>query len=191
MPGLADMHTHMLDRDELLLYLVNGVTTIRNLHGLNRHLAWRDSLERNLMAGPRLLTSGPILDGDPPTRSTNVVLRTEAEAEAAVVDQATRGFDYIKIYDNLPRGLYQAIGRAATARVSTSSATCRPQLGSAGYSRIGCRTRFSIWRSFYPSSRTDAIRPWSIPSFAASSARESWWCRRSRCLRARATRLST
>ncbi len=115
MPGLADMHTHILDRDELLLYLANGVTTIRNLHGLGRHLAWRDSLERNLMVGPRLLSAGPILDGDPPSRSTNIVLRTEAEAAAAVAEQRSLGFDYIKVYDNLPAALYRAVGRAAAS----------------------------------------------------------------------------
>ncbi len=116
MPGLADMHTHILDRDELLLYLANGITTIRNLHGLRRHLAWRDSLERNLMVGPRLLSAGPILDGDPPSRSTNVVIRTEAEAEAAVAEQHGLGFDYIKVYDNLSPAIYQAVGRAAASR---------------------------------------------------------------------------
>ena len=114
-PGLADMHTHIFDRDELLLYLANGVTTVRNLHGLARHLAWRDSLEQGWMVGPRLLTAGPILDGDPPTRSTNTVLRTETEAAAEVAAEAARGFDYIKIYDNLPVTLYRAIGMAAKA----------------------------------------------------------------------------
>lgn len=113
MPGLVDMHVHSFGRDELLLYLANGVTTIRNLHGLPMHLAWRDSLSRGTMVGPRLLTAGPILDGDPPTRSTNVVVRTAAEATAEVDRQAAQGFDWIKVYDNLSPEAYAAVVRAA------------------------------------------------------------------------------
>lgn len=34
MPGLINMHVHLGDnQDDLLLYLVNGVTTIRNMWG--------------------------------------------------------------------------------------------------------------------------------------------------------------
>src|SRR5262245_49035801 len=56
LPGLADMHVHTFDRSELLMYLANGITTIRNLHGIERHLAWRDSLDQHRWLGPRLLT---------------------------------------------------------------------------------------------------------------------------------------
>jgi imidazolonepropionase-like amidohydrolase len=112
-PGLADMHVHAFDRGELLLYLANGVTTIRNLHGLPMHLAWRDSLARGWIVGPRLVTAGPILDGDPPTRGTNVVVRTAAEATAEVDRQAAAGYDLIKVYDNLGVEAYQAVIGAA------------------------------------------------------------------------------
>ena len=113
-PGLADMHVHLLDRSELLAYAANGVTTVLNLHGLDRHLAWRDSLRRGLLLGPRLFTSGPIVDGDPPTRRTNVVVTTAAQAESVVVAQKAAGFDFLKIYDNVPPGLYRVL--AATAK---------------------------------------------------------------------------
>jgi hypothetical protein len=113
-PGLADMHVHLLDRSELLAYAANGVTTVLNLHGLGRHLAWRDSLARGLLLGPRLLTSGPIVDGDPPTRRTNLVVTTAAQAESVVVAQKAAGFDFIKIYDNVPPDLYRVL--AATAK---------------------------------------------------------------------------
>jgi hypothetical protein len=116
LPGLADMHVHIFDRAELLLYLANGVTTIRNLHGLELHLAWRDSLQRGLLLGPRLLSSGPILDGSPPSRPTNVVLTGSGAAAREVNRQADLGFDYIKIYDNLPPDLYAVVGRVAANR---------------------------------------------------------------------------
>ena len=112
-PGLADMHVHLFDRGEFLMYLANGITTVLNLHGIPRHLAWRDSIARGELLGPRLFTSGPILDGDPPTRGTNTVLRTREEAERAVAEQKAAGFDLIKIYDNVPRDLYEVLSGAA------------------------------------------------------------------------------
>ncbi len=114
LPGLADMHVHLLDRSELLAYAANGVTTVLNLHGLGRHLAWRDSLARGRLLGPRLFTSGPIVDGDPPTRRTNVVVTTAAQAESVVVAHQAAGYDFLKIYDNVPPGLYAVL--AATAK---------------------------------------------------------------------------
>jgi imidazolonepropionase-like amidohydrolase len=113
-PGLADMHVHLLERSELLAYAANGITTVRNLHGLGRHLAWRDSLARGELLGPRLFTSGPIVDGDPPTRRTNVVVTTAAQAESVVVAQKAAGYDFLKIYDNVPPDLYRVL--AATAK---------------------------------------------------------------------------
>ena len=114
LPGLADMHVHLLDRSELLAYAANGITTVLNLHGLDRHLAWRDSLDRGLLLGPRLFTSGPIVDGDPPTRRTNLVVTSAAQAESVVVAQKAAGFDFLKIYDNVPPDLYRVL--AATAK---------------------------------------------------------------------------
>jgi imidazolonepropionase-like amidohydrolase len=113
MPGLVDMHVHLFDRGELLQYLANGITTVRNLHGLNLHLAWRDSLARGWITGPRLITAGPILDGDPPSRSTNTLVRNAAEATAEVDRQAAAGFDWIKVYDNISPEAYAAVLTAA------------------------------------------------------------------------------
>ena len=112
-PGLADMHVHLFDRNELAVYVANGITTVRNLHGLPRHVAWRDSLARNQLIGPRLFSAGPIIDGDPPTRSTNVVVRTAAEADSVVMAQKAAGFDFIKVYDNVPADLYAVLAAAA------------------------------------------------------------------------------
>lgn len=113
LPGLMDLHVHLLDRDEFLLYLANGVTTVRNLHGLGRHLAWRDSLERGQLVGPRLVTSGPILESPPLHRGTNTPVGGPSEAEALVAAQAGAGYDYIKIYDNVPLPVYDALAQAA------------------------------------------------------------------------------
>jgi hypothetical protein len=115
MPGMIDMHVHMFDRNEMLLYLANGITSVRNLHGIPLHLAWQDSIVRGYLLGPRIYTSGPILDGDPPTRSTNQVIRTIEEANRVVAEQAELGYGFIKIYDHVPRDVYEALANAAAS----------------------------------------------------------------------------
>src|SRR5690554_4687695 len=45
LPGLADMHVHLWLEDELILYLANGVTTIRDMFGNFSKLSLRDKVE--------------------------------------------------------------------------------------------------------------------------------------------------
>ena len=114
-PGLADMHAHPSTQDHLLLYLANGITTVRNMKGAPRHIAWRDGIARGEMLGPSLHTAGPITDGDPTMRVGAVSVSTEAEADRAVSAAARAGYEAIKVYDHLAPQGYQAIVRAATA----------------------------------------------------------------------------
>ncbi len=68
MPGLADMHTHLVfdsDPNHMSLYLAQGVTTIRNLSGLPMHLEWRDKVASGQLLGPTIYTSGPRVVGIP------------------------------------------------------------------------------------------------------------------------------
>jgi len=68
MPGLADMHAHLnLDPspDFMRLFLAEGVTTVRNLNALPRHIEWKDEVVRGTRIGPTLYTSGPVIVGPP------------------------------------------------------------------------------------------------------------------------------
>jgi imidazolonepropionase-like amidohydrolase len=68
-PGLADMHIHhqttnvgpAYSEDDLLLYLVNGVTTVRNMNGSKRDLATKRRIATGRILGPRYYTCGPML----------------------------------------------------------------------------------------------------------------------------------
>jgi imidazolonepropionase-like amidohydrolase len=112
-PGYFDMHVHTFDKKEFSMFLINGITSVRNLHGINLHLAWRDSLQRDLLIGPNIFTAGPILDGNPPTRRTNKVMFTRKQARDTVRWQKKAGYDFIKLYDNVPDSIYQEILEAA------------------------------------------------------------------------------
>jgi adenine deaminase len=60
-PGLADLHVHIWQPEDLLLYIANGVTTVRNMDGRPTHLEWREQIRRGELLGPDLYTSGPTI----------------------------------------------------------------------------------------------------------------------------------
>lgn len=111
MPGLAEMHAHVpaagsgnLDRDFSLL-VANGVTTIRGMLGQSSHLALRQALMDGEVFGPRLITSGPSLNG----RS----VAGPADARRQVRKQAALGYDFIKVHPGLSAREFQAAAETA------------------------------------------------------------------------------
>lgn len=116
LPGLADMHVHLEyfeDPAVLWLFLANGVTTVRNMDGRPYLLEWKKQIARSELPGPTIHTAGPLLDGDPPLRPDNTVVRDAPEARTAVAEQAAAGYDFIKVYTNLSSDAYRAILAAA------------------------------------------------------------------------------
>lgn len=90
-PGLADMHVHLLgeeSRGDLAIYVANGIATIRNMYGEPRHLRWRDEIADGTLLGPTLYSSGPFVGQ----------LRSAADAENMVHDHKRDGYDFIKIH---------------------------------------------------------------------------------------------
>lgn len=122
LPGLIDAHVHVWDVPELAAYLAHGVTTVRNVSGLPVHLRWADAIERGALFGPTLLTTGPILNSPGPNAQQNhVLVRTEAEARAAVRRQQAQGFEHLKLYSNLTEDAYRGVLEEARALGMTVS----------------------------------------------------------------------
>ena len=122
MPGLVDMHVHVKEENELLLFAANGVTTIRNMWGgagalrmmgFPDHLAWKIMIEEGELFGPTLYTSGPIMEGPPKTMPLMEVYASPQAAAEAVNWQAAQGYDFIKVYDFLDVPTYQAVIQTA------------------------------------------------------------------------------
>ncbi len=111
-PGLAEMHAHIpatsdaqaVD-DVLALFLAHGVTTIRGMLGEPGHLALRSRLAAGERIGPRLLTSGPSLNGNsvPDPAAARRLVRRQAEA----------GYDFLKLHPGLLPDRFAAIDAAA------------------------------------------------------------------------------
>ncbi len=122
MPGLADMHVHLRHPDEYINYLAHGVTTVMSLGAPTNRSAWirddRDEIRKGETLGPNIITTARILDGDPPTGGGST-LRSLAGAEAAraaVAELDEAGFDFVKIYNNVSREVFDAIVEEAAAR---------------------------------------------------------------------------
>lgn len=115
MAGLADMHVHVWDEASLGAYLAAGVTTVRNASGMPYHLRLARRIERGEIPGPRLITTGPILNSPGPNAQINHhMVATADEARAAVRAHHAAGFRRIKVYSNLTRDAYEAVlGEAA------------------------------------------------------------------------------
>jgi imidazolonepropionase-like amidohydrolase len=112
MPGLADMHVHVWDENDLFLFVANGVTTVRNLFGNPLHLDWRAKIERRELVGPRLYTAGPIIDGENPVWPGSLALTDPDTAADVVAEQKEAGYDFLKPYAKLSAECYEALAIA-------------------------------------------------------------------------------
>jgi cytosine/adenosine deaminase-related metal-dependent hydrolase len=108
-PGLWDMHVHWGDASLLGLFLANGVTGIRLMWGDPIHPEWRANFKAGTLAGPRLFIASPIFDGPNPVWPGSTVVSNASEAKEAVAAAKRAGYDFIKVYDHLPRDAYFAI----------------------------------------------------------------------------------
>ena len=91
-PGLWDMHVHMVFGDwfprgkevTLPLFIANGVTGVRDMGGeLEVLRQWRKEIAAGTLIGPRMVISGPMLDGR--SRASPVQLRSRLPRMAAAL----------------------------------------------------------------------------------------------------------
>jgi imidazolonepropionase-like amidohydrolase len=113
MPGLADMHVHMWSEGDFVLFLANGVTTVRNMWGSPQHLQWKRQIAAGELLAPSIITAGPLMDGPPPIWDGSYLIKTPDEARKAVAEQKKAGYDFIKVYNQLSLEAYDAIIEAA------------------------------------------------------------------------------
>ena len=108
MPGLFDMHVHIHDDPYLDLFLMNGITGIRDLGSVTDIFKRRDNIASGKELGPRLFVSGKILEGDPPTwGDAFYVIKTKKQALETIHWLKNHKTDQVKVYDSLPAELYK------------------------------------------------------------------------------------
>jgi imidazolonepropionase-like amidohydrolase len=123
-PGLSDMHMHTFgSENDLLVYLANGVTTIRIL-GADPPviLEWRDQIKAGTRVGPNIWAWWPMIEShtfDPKwlveftTRGGETFVYTPEEAEQLVAKAAAMGVDGIKSHVVFSSDVFQALQESA------------------------------------------------------------------------------
>ena len=117
-PGLRDMHTHLLAEDRLdsqpTLYIANGVTGVRVMGSAlaaHRRSDLRTAFATGEMVAPRLdAITGRILENangrpDP----LFLPIATVDDARRAVASHRTDGADFVKVYNRLTREMYMTV----------------------------------------------------------------------------------
>lgn len=112
LPGLADMHTHVEESNDLVLYTANGVTTILQMAGATifdmRRIrqVWA---ERGIV-GPRVYNSF-LIDG--PSPSGGPYAATADDAREMVRMAKRHGYEFIKLYNSPSREQFLAVADEA------------------------------------------------------------------------------
>jgi len=118
-PGLVDSHAHLLKSpNDLLLYVANGVTHIRDLGGAPERLKLRKEIEQGRV-GPRLFVTSPPIDTWGFLQGIFMEIITfhknthnAEQAKSMVIDFVEQGYDAIKTY-HLDMPSYRAVNKLA------------------------------------------------------------------------------
>jgi imidazolonepropionase-like amidohydrolase len=113
-PALADMHIHSGRAGGWLLNLAAGVTTVRDMAGMNWILRARDAVGAGRMLAPTLYVAGPLINASP-VFGYAVVPANALDARRLVRQQAACGYDFVKVHNDLPRPTFDMV--AAQARL--------------------------------------------------------------------------
>ena len=115
-PGLADMHTHLLSDsdeypdsigpDELRVMVANGVTTVRFMIGTPELLSLRGRSAKGEIEAPTIFVASPHLTGR--EQGNNFVVNTPDEAREAVRKSKAAGYDFIKVTTFIKAEVYEA-----------------------------------------------------------------------------------
>jgi imidazolonepropionase-like amidohydrolase len=117
-PGLWDMHVHMVFGDwfprakeiTLPLFIANGITGVRDMGSeLDTLEKWRQETATWQLIGPRIVMSGPMLDGPKPRFPSSIAIKTPEDGRRAVDELAGKGVDFIKLQSLIPRDAVFAI----------------------------------------------------------------------------------
>lgn len=111
-PGWAEIHAHVPPIDDiepmkevLILYLANGITTIRGMLGHSKHLELRSKINSGEILGPHFYTTGPSFSGQ--------TVKTAERGAEMVREQKLAGYDYLKLHPGLTKETFPAIVKAA------------------------------------------------------------------------------
>jgi imidazolonepropionase-like amidohydrolase len=112
-PASASNDYERENRALALLFVANGITTVRNMWGNPAIDAFAKEADSGRVLGPHIYSTGPVTDGNPPRWEGGRVVETREQAEEAVRSDKQAGYVAIKVVDRLSKEAYDAIVAAA------------------------------------------------------------------------------
>lgn len=104
-PGLIDAHMHHREQVDYGNYIAHGVTTVLGLgqgDSLAGMLAVKEKIDSGEIVGPQIYTTGA-------TIANHIDFEDPGEARAFVRDLKSQGLPYVKVYNNIPQGVFDAV----------------------------------------------------------------------------------
>lgn len=111
-PGLIDSHVHIKkSKNDLLLYLANGITYVGEMTGMKEHFTYAKEIEKGSFLGPRMYIASPKVSSEKTFMTTlrswfesrQQNFTSEKAIRKAVSDYKAKGYQAIK----LSSGLYE------------------------------------------------------------------------------------
>ena len=146
-----------------LLFVANGVTTVRNMWGDPGINVFAQEIDSGRVLGPHIYSTGPITDGNPPIFAGARAVETQEEAEAAVKQDKESGYIAVKVLNLLSLNAYNWI-------VSAAKAQGMPVVGHVPYAvglrRVIAARQYSIehlegfWEALQPEENVAPTTPW-------------------------------
>ncbi len=101
-PGLIDSHVHLKEsKNDLYLYLVNGITYVREMSGRPIVIDWKNTKA----VTPKIFVASPLISSEKGIKGLffswsrkTINYTTEEEAEEKIQELSQQGYDALKIY---------------------------------------------------------------------------------------------
>ena len=127
LPGLIDMHVHLVEGVDPREFLRHGVTSVRHMGGttLRAIQKLKSDIESGSREGPRIFHNGRFIVSEPPLQPGNFqaeeldhysVLRSASDIPRVVEELAGAGADFLKVRAQMDRALLPGLCRAAAER---------------------------------------------------------------------------
>lgn len=117
-PGLWDMHTHnWWNLHFSNHYVANGVLGVRNMYTpMNFITPLKDSINQNLIVGPKYYAAGRVLEGKKPDFPDWIVVDSLHKIKPALDSLQSEGSDFVKVYNKISREVYFELTKEAKKR---------------------------------------------------------------------------
>ncbi|WFE37822.1 amidohydrolase family protein [Micromonospora sp. WMMD998] len=161
-PGLADLHVHSSPLPDIFppLYIVNGVTTVREMGANPLVSQWRQEVAAGTRIGPLWTIGSDIVDGSPSLWEGIGVpylkVANAAEARAVVRQEKAKGADFIKTYTRLSRESFLALADEARRQRIPFLGHVPDFVSLTEASNAGIRTVEHLFQIWYDTSNREA-----------------------------------